>query len=179
MGGSGDSTTIARGLLCQLEWLGGMAERTIAVRTEKTYEKYAWILLFALGMVALAFGIYYFVVGIQPDAQLVKSITGTTWNELVASEPGATAFIMFTVRVLGLTLIGFGVFAMAVASVPFRRGERWAWYVSLYIPVYLTAIAANNLINGGGFWLQFVVFLIISLLGLLLPYRKFFPRKQP
>ena len=150
-----------------------------AVKAEKAYEKHAWILLFALGMVALAYGIYFLVVGIPPDAQLVKKITGITWNELVASEPGATAFLRTeTFRVLGLTLIGLGIFGMAVASIPFRRGEKWAWYVSLYIPVYFAAFVANNLTLGGSFWQMLVAFLIISLLGLLLPYKKFFPRKQ-
>lgn len=145
----------------------------------KAYEKHAWIILFALGISALIWGLQFIFVGVPPDSQLVKGITGSTWNELVTKEPGATTFLRVeTFRVFGMTLFATGILSMAIARIPYRSRERWAWYVSWTAPPIYLFLVANNLVHGGSMWPLFAVFLIAYLLGLLLPYRVFFPRKE-
>lgn len=126
-------------------------------RAEKAYEKYAWILLFALGVATL-----FFAFGALSSGKFGGPF------------PDAAEF--------GFPLIGYGFFILAVSRVSYRRGERWAWFVSWYLPVNYALFVIDDLIQGGS-RAQFAVvptlFLAVSLAGLLLPYRKFFPRKQP
>ena len=74
---------------------------------------------------------------------------------------------------LGTALLGFNVFALVVVLIPFKRHEKWAWYALWMLPLQ---------------WLwQFIFFpdlayLMLALLttvGLLLPYRRFFPQEEP
>ena len=70
-------------------------------------------------------------------------------------------------------LLGFNVFALVVTLVPFKRHERWAWYALWMLPLQWLA--------------QFVFFpdlayltlALLTTVGLILPYRRFFPREQP
>ncbi|MER6069685.1 hypothetical protein ABT187_12710 [Streptomyces sp. NPDC001817] len=58
---------------------------------------------------------------------------------------------------------------------PFRRGERWAWYARWYYPAFWIAHLAGGLPPGKDHVHQ-VVFILLSLARLLLPVRVFFPR---
>ncbi len=154
---------------------------TVAVpRQEKAYEKHAWTLIFALGVVGLLLA-FIDIFSSTPDGDylvMFRNFSGTTWEKLLATDPGVGNFITFILRGLGLGLLGNNLFLMAVALKSYRRGEKWAWYVFLYLPVSFGIIATLDFAAGGIGWPVLLVFLIISLLGLLLPYRKFFPKKQ-
>ena len=74
---------------------------------------------------------------------------------------------------LGTALVGFNVLALVVILVPFKRHERWAWYALWMLPLQ---------------WLsQFVFFpdfaylmlAVLTTVGLVLPYKMFFPREEP
>lgn len=86
----------------------------------------------------------------------------------VGGAPGELAFDVFA-RTLGP---GMAIFSLATAAKPYRRGEKWAWYVLWYWPLLflIHAIAFGSVIHG-------LPLFIIALMGLLGPYRKFFPRK--
>lgn len=77
------------------------------------------------------------------------------------------------VRLLGTILLGMVVFGLAIILRSFRRGERWAWYVLWYYPVFflLHVIAFGTFIIDG-------ILALICALSLLVPYRKFFPKQQ-
>ncbi len=149
-------------------------------RTEKVYERYAWIALFALGVLMLVLGFAGILAGwksISPDAVApVKEISGMTWDEIQTTSPSGAKYITAMMGGLGYLAVGFGVFVMAVSARPYRKGYRWAWYVMLYIPLISAGVLAGVLNGGTVIW---AIILVVSLLGLLLPYRKFFPRKQP
>ncbi len=65
--------------------------------------------------------------------------------------------------------MGFSIFALVLSLIPYRRGERWAWWTLGLLPVLwlidfmLVPSAVYNL-----------VFAVIGALGLILPYRRFF-----
>ena len=74
---------------------------------------------------------------------------------------------------LGTALAGFNILALVVVLIPYRRYERWAWYALWMLPLQ---------------WLlQFVFFpdlaylmlALLTTLGLVLPYRRFFPQEEP
>lgn len=76
-------------------------------------------------------------------------------------------------RADGLASTGLGLFGGMVALFPFRRRERWAWGVFWFYPVFWLAHLIGQLPPGKDHIHQ-VVFIVLSLVGLLLPVREFF-----
>ena len=150
----------------------GVTERTVEVRAEKPYEKYAWILLFITGIHGLVLTFGSTTTSSLADTFALKNFTGLTWDELVAKGSGIASFAKYLERDFGVMILGWSILLMGIAYVPYRRGERWAWYLLWIVPIFhLGAIAIGDA--------KFLVATILALLGLILPIRKFFPRKQP
>lgn len=150
-----------------------------APRKERAYEKYAWVLLFLVGLVGFVSGLAFVVFPEPLDEPGIKSLTGSTWQDIVARSPGAASLARYFLRLFGLATMGFGLFGMAISALSFRRGESWAWYVLWLNLMFLVGYIVTNFSAGGSLWLPFSSFLVITLLGLVLPFRKFFPKKQP
>jgi hypothetical protein len=145
---------------------------------ERVYEKYAWVILLALGLLWLVVGLVsvFNPVGVfETDAQ---SVTKIPWSELKASSPVAANFVIFVYGQMGLLKISWSFFVLAITLTGYRRGEKWAWYTMWSVPVLLIMDALFSVIFIGDVSqaLQFVPITTITLLGLLLPYRKFFSR---
>lgn len=87
---------------------------------------------------------------------------------LVPMGPGEAIY-----RADGVASIGFGLFGGMLTLVPFRRAERWAWAVLWYYPVFWMLHLVGGLPPGTDHVHQ-VAFIVLSLLGLLLPVRAFF-----
>lgn len=77
-------------------------------------------------------------------------------------------------RADGLASIGLGLFGFLIAVIPFGRRERWAWSALWFYPVFWLAHLVFGLPPGTDHVHQ-VVFIVLSLAGLLLPIRVFFP----
>ena len=123
-----------------------------ALRTEKAYEKYAWVLLLLTG-----------IFGIPP----------TFFNLIAPSEATLETFLT------GLGLLVYTVLTIGISATSYRKGKRWSWIALWYVPVllgmaaYMQFAAGYTLQQNGG------VFVVgLSIAGLLLPYRKFFPKKD-
>ena len=78
----------------------------------------------------------------------------------------------------GLESLVFAVLTTSLSVTGYRRGRKWAWFALLYAP-------PSNLIGGylqyteGYPWQGGAFLALLSVVGLVLPYRKFFPKKQP
>jgi hypothetical protein len=79
-------------------------------------------------------------------------------------------------RTIGVASIGMGLFGALITMIPYRRRERWAWFALWYYPLFWTAHLLGGLPPGKDHVHQ-VVFIVLSLAGLLLPAREFFPRR--
>ncbi len=149
-----------------------------AVGVTKGYQKHAWIAFLVLGGLFSVLGIFGILAGagwISPDyVAPVQLISGMTWSQIQSSSPGSAKFITSMVSVVGYAALGVGIFTIAVSATAYRKWERWAWYTMLYWPLISIGVATGALSGGEPF---FAIFLIISIIGLLLPYRKFFPKK--
>lgn len=136
-------------------------------RVEKVYEKHAWIFLFALG-------VFFLILG---SARLSQGLIGLTFTGQPLSQLGpVNAAVANYIKVIAVEL-GFTWFFLSFLIIggalkSYRKGEKWTWYVFWSLPVF--AVAVTSLF---GFGPPAVIILVLSLLGLLLPYRKFFPRK--
>ena len=79
-------------------------------------------------------------------------------------------------RAIGVASIGMGIFGLLITTIAYRRRERWAWFALWYYPVFWTAHLVGGLPPGKEHVHQ-IVFIALSLAGLLLPMREFFPRR--
>ncbi|NLF87876.1 hypothetical protein GX563_03535 [Candidatus Bathyarchaeota archaeon] len=152
---------------------------------QKAYEKYAWLILFG---VVLVLGVRFFlfivsgVLGgeLRPDSQAVEDLTGMTWNELLALNSGLSDFYGWLEREISIIYISFIALMAIVIAVPYRKGHRWSWYAMWILPLFAVAITIHGgLVTGFSIAviIQTVVLLFLILLGIILPYRKFFPSK--
>ena len=60
-----------------------------------------------------------------------EGVTHHSWSELTGASPLTAEFITIVFRVYGAYIVAFGVLALAIAAIPFRRGESWAWWALL------------------------------------------------
>jgi hypothetical protein len=120
-------------------------------RVERVYEKYGSIIL----AVSAIFGIVAAVLTTLPPLSWFIDPLYTTGYSIMGA--------------LAVTWIGFNVLALVVILVPYRRGERWAWFTLWMLPLmWLAQFAlAPDL-------LYYLVLAIITTAGLILPYRRFF-----
>ena len=102
-----------------------------------------------------------------------------TWSQLVSSNPKLASFLASTLVDDGISGIGLAVFGMVVSLTGYRKGEKWAWYISWSMPIGILAAQLNVYALTGSIMVIYLAaaFTIVSLLALLLPYRQFFPKK--
>ena len=60
-----------------------------------------------------------------------EGFTGGSWAALVEESPRTADFTVLLFRMFGMYGVVAALFAIAVAAIPFRRGERWAWWALL------------------------------------------------
>ncbi len=121
------------------------------VREERAYEKYGWLIL----AVSAVFGIVAAVMTtLPPLSWFTDPVIIMTYSLMGA---------------LGVTWVGFNLFALILTLIPFRRGERWAWYTLWMLPLLwlsLFALAPDLRL--------YLALAIVTAAGLILPYRRFF-----
>ncbi len=110
----------------------------------------SWISLAIVGVAILVFGVIVTVVPTSSNSSYLQAI--------------------------GVAAIGMGVFGILITTIAYRRRERWAWLALWYYPVFWTAHLVGGLPPGKDHVHQ-IVFIVLSLVGLLLPVREFFPRR--
>ena len=114
---------------------------------DSTLFKIAWISLAIIGLAILVFGL---ITALLPAS-------------------GGPPYM----RAIGVASIGMGLFGFLITTIAYRRRERWAWFALWYYPVFWTAHLLGGLPPGKDHVHQ-VVFIVLSLAGLLLPVREFF-----
>lgn len=129
-------------------------EDMAGIANEGGYERYGWLILSANA----SLGIFAAVLTSSPSLFLSPSPHfGSAYPILGA---------------LGTALAGFNILALVMILIPYKRYERWAWYALWMLPLQ---------------WLWQFVFLpdlaylmlaLLTTVGLLLPYRMFFPQEE-
>jgi uncharacterized membrane protein YozB (DUF420 family) len=123
-------------------------------RSGRAYEKYGWMILSASAIL----GVFAAVLTTMPPIYVFSSAI----FERTCPIMGA----------LGTALVGFNILALVMTLIPYKRGEKWAWYTLWLLPLQWVS--------------QFVFspdvpYLILALLttvGLVLPYQRFFSASQ-
>lgn len=147
---------------------------------ETFYEKYAWVVFLIIGVMVLAVAVPH-TFGINTDPTLVQTISGQTIDELKLSNPMFFNLYNFYFSGGGLSDLGFAFFLIVISLFAYRQGQKWAWYAFWFVPVYFLAwiTLSVNLPTASQSSLitPLIVIIVLSLTGLLLPFRKFFPNK--
>jgi hypothetical protein len=91
---------------------------------------------------------------------------------IVAIWPGPSNILFL--RAIGIASMGMGLFGIMITTIAFRRRERWAWFTLWYYPIFWTTHFLGGLPPGQEHIHQ-IVFIVISLIGLLISMREFFP----
>jgi uncharacterized membrane protein HdeD (DUF308 family) len=118
-------------------------------KRERVLFKIAWVLLAITGVAILVFG-----------------LIATAWP--ASSERSS-------LQAIGVASIGMGLFGVMITAIAYRRRERWAWFTLWYYPIFWIAHLLGGLPPGQEHVHQ-IVFIVLSLVGLLLPVGEFFPR---
>ena len=145
------------------------------------YEKYAWLIPCGMGIFFLVSSIGVLISpGIFTGAEgTLQNLTGHDFSQISASTPGVANYIYWLIRVFGFTGLGLGAFLAGVSAIAYRRGEKWAWYLMWVMPVTFVLDVTNDAVATG--YVDVMTYIIIALfvISLILPIRKFFPRKEP
>jgi len=148
---------------------------------EKFYEKYAWIIFLIIGVMVVAGGIPH-ALGFNTDPTLVQTISGQTIENLKTSIPMFFNLYNFYFRGGGLSDLGLAFFIIVISITAYRQGQKWAWYAFWFVPAYFLCWIGLSLTltpeSSFSLLPPLMVFIILSLTGLLLPFRKFFPSKS-
>jgi len=151
-----------------------------SARTEKAYEKHVWIIFFVLGFL-VAFASQGQLLGMSPNPPSTEVTTGLTMEQIATRIPGILDYIASIDRQLGNFMLGFGVLTMGIAAVPFRKGEKWAWYILWIWPVVLVIQTVNSFLStpgGGPGWQLDFAFIFVLSAALLISLPSFFAKKQ-
>ena len=119
------------------------------IKRERVLFKIAWVSLAITGVAILVFG-----------------LIATAWP--ASSERSS-------LQAIGVASIGMGLFGVMITVIAYRRRERWAWFTLWYYPIFWIAHLLGGLPPGQEHVHQ-IVFIVLSLVGLLLPVGEFFPR---
>ena len=104
-----------------------------------TRRQIAWVLILIVDLGLVAWGTGAAVSpellpgpggeGILPAAY--EGYSGSSWPELARAFPRIAGYMTVLYRMYGIYCALFGMMGSAVAIIPFRLGERWAWWTLL------------------------------------------------
>ncbi|MEJ2281503.1 MAG: hypothetical protein P8X97_06285 [Candidatus Bathyarchaeota archaeon] len=108
-----------------------------------------------------------------------EALLGVTVTQIRAFNPNVLNQITLLFQFTGLYMFGTTSMAAIIALLPYRKGEKWAWYTQLVIggialigQLVIVYIAGNLLPS---YMLPFnIVLIILWLIGIILPVKEFF-----
>ena len=147
-------------------------------RKERLNEKYGLVVFLGLGLLWLVVGLTQIF---NPEGLAdneAQRIAGISLSELEASYPGATEFVHWLYGTIGIVKTSWSLLVLSITLWPYRKGEKWAWYTLWLVPAVLVGQGLFNSVFLGDFseMLRWIPIVTVTLVALLLPYRKFFPK---
>jgi len=146
---------------------------------KRVFEKYGWLVFLFLGLLWLVVGLNQIFLPDELIEKDVQHVTGMSLSELEASSPESIELVRFQMGIIGNLKTSWSLLVLAITLTGFRRGEKWAWYTLWLVPAVLVCQGIIHSVILGDInemW-AWIPTTSISLVGLLLPIRKFFPGK--
>jgi hypothetical protein len=104
----------------------------------------SWIVLTVALVPAMVSGVLLAVAPTVFIAGEFASFTGGSLSEFAEAQPAAYAFLLLEDSELGVFLFGLLLLTLLITVIPYRKGERWAWYAVL-ASLILSAIGSVGL----------------------------------
>lgn len=137
------------------------------MRTERWYERAAWIWFAGVSGTVLPLALWTFLNPASGTALWARF--GYALPASVAADAAATEYVTFISHWSTTMTIGFDLFGLLIAVTAFRRGERWAWVAFCYWPLLF---ATHFVTYRSGFRYAQLLWLLMSLAALAATYRK-------
>jgi hypothetical protein len=109
------------------------------------WRRHGWKFLLILNSVIGLFGVGDLISGADADPAIPLAVTGLTVEEIGTTSESLARLIDLQARAGGFHLIVISLLGGAILLVPFRRGERWAWYAMWTLPLWSVAVAVSYL----------------------------------
>jgi hypothetical protein len=140
-----------------------------AQRTTGPLPTASWLMVAGVSGVALLSALFVALVpaGGQTD------LTGRTFEEFATQDPEVAALISRQLATVGILAAAFALLALIVAAVPYRAGQRWAWYALWLVPIAFGLVTIRMLIDGYGVGYYYLLLTVVSVVGLLIPAQRF------
>jgi hypothetical protein len=146
----------------------GNREAATIGRARLRVPKVSWALLTTVTTLGTLNGLYVLLVPVGGQTEL----TGRTWEQFAAQDPEVASIYAMDLAVLGIIWAAFGLLAAIISLVPYRRGDRWAWFALWLVPITYGGVATRFLIDryDAGFWVAGLT--AVAVVGLLIPIRR-------
>ncbi len=122
--------------------------RIEGIGTMAWLRRHAWWGLFGISATLAIFGVTDIASGAAADIAIPQSLTGRSVDELRAESPDVYALFDFMTRINGWSLVFIGVLLMVIVAIPFRRGDRWAWWTAWALPIWAAGVPIFYLVAG-------------------------------
>ena len=133
-----------------------------------TIPKVSWILVLSVSVLSVLSALY---VGLTPTADQTE-LQGRTWEQFANQDPEVAGLYAMDLALLGMSIGAFAVLAAVIAAIPYRRGERWAWYALWVVPLLWGGVAARMFTDQYSAGSVYAIAAAVAVLGLLIPIRR-------
>lgn len=102
---------------------------------------HSWKILMGLVVVIGLFGVGDLILGLDADPAIPVGVAGLTPDEIRQTSEPLARLIDLQVTSGAIQLISLSALWSAITLLPFRRGERWAWYAMWTFPAWSLSVA--------------------------------------
>jgi hypothetical protein len=130
-----------------------------------------------LAAAAILTGLGSLWVALTPAGEQTE-LASRTWAQFAQGDREVASLYGMDLVILGLMGAGFGLLGGVVSAIPYRLGERWAWYASWLIPLTIGVVAARMLVDQYSAGYFSAALAAVAMIGLLLPVRRVLGRDK-
>jgi len=102
---------------------------------------------------------------------------GSAWVMLQFKYPETAVSFAHSVRSNLITALGVGLYSLAIITFSFKNKDRWTWFALWILPAVLIEDVLFGIKKQTGFQYWFGGHILLAVLGLVVSFRSFFPRK--
>lgn len=102
-----------------------------------------------------------------------EELRPATISEISALGQNILEFMTYTTQMFGLCMLFATLLFLAIALVPYRKGEKWSWYAMLVIGgIYVVGMLTFTYIGMTSHALVTIVMTLLWIVGLALPAKE-------
>ncbi len=136
------------------------------------------VLLFILGILGVLYGLQRILLPsltnlFQPTLYIDEEFLGVTVSQIRDFSPKLMVVIQNLIQIVGLYLLIAALSICFISILPYRKGEKWAWYAMLVLGgtfmvgsqiLFITTYSVLGILD--------ITLVILWILGLVLPVRE-------